>query len=247
MSTNNPKGPASLGLVMIKKEKLSREKISISRLKKKFVFIFDHPDVRMENTKNFILYKISFMRYWLSILFLLPNFIGFAQASFGSLREQIQGFTHQKNMSTEVCFLLDLRIHNGKKRFFVYDIQKDSILQSGLVTHGDCGERYLSTVRYSNQPGSQCSSVGRYKVGVTYRGIFGKSYRLHGLDSSNSNALKRALVIHSHSCIPETEIYPDQICNSQGCTTVAPAFLKTLSSYIDRRKKPILLWVLDRR
>ncbi len=187
------------------------------------------------------------MRYWLSILFLLPQFTGSAQPSFGSLREQIQVYTHQKNMSTQVCFLLDLSIHNGKKRFFVYDMQKDSILQSGLVTHGDCRERYLSNVRYSNQPGSQCSSVGRYKVGITYQGIFGKSYRLHGLDSSNSHALKRALVIHSHTCIPETEIYPDQICNSQGCTTVAPTFLKTLSSYIDRSKKPILLWVLDRR
>lgn len=187
------------------------------------------------------------MRLGLSILFLLVQFTGSTQSSFGFLREQIKVFTNRQSMSTHVCFLLDLSIHNGKKRFFVYNIQKDSILQSGLVTHGDCGERYLSTVRYSNQPGSQCSSAGRYRVGATYKGIFGKSYRLHGLDSSNSYALKRALVIHSHTCIPENEIYPNQICNSQGCTTVAPAFLKILSSYIDRSKKPILLWVLDRR
>lgn len=187
------------------------------------------------------------MRLGLSILFLLVQFTGSTQSSFGFLREQIKVFTKRQSMSTQVCFLLDLSIHNGKKRFFVYDIQKDSILQSGLVTHGDCGERYLSTVRYSNQPGSQCSSAGRYRVGASYKGIFGKSYRLHGLDSSNNHALKRALVIHSHTCIPETEIYPDQICNSQGCTTVSPSFLKTLSSFIDRSKKPILLWVLDRR
>lgn len=170
-----------------------------------------------------------------------------AQHVFHPYQSQIKQYVLQKKMDTRICFLLDLTIHNGKKRFFVYDIEKDSILHAGLVTHGDCRERYLSDVRYSNQPGSQCSSAGRYKVGVQYKGIFGKSYRLHGLDSSNSNALKRALVIHSHACIPETEIYPDQICNSQGCTTVAPAFLKTIGSYIDSSRKPILLWVLDRR
>lgn len=169
------------------------------------------------------------------------------QQIFHSYQSQIKQYTHQKEMNDRICFLLDLSIHNGKKRFFIYDIQKDSILHAGLVTHGDCREQYLSDVRYSNQPGSQCSSAGKYKVGVQYKGIFGKSYRLHGLDSSNSNALKRALVIHSHKCIPEKEIYPDQICNSQGCTTVAPSFLTTISSYIDQSRKPILLWVLDRR
>lgn len=183
------------------------------------------------------------------VLIISINIINYAhsQSRFSELSTDIKLFNQKNHFNTRICFLLDLQIHNGKKRFFVYDIQQDSILQSGLVTHGDCGEPYLSNVRYSNQPGSQCSSAGRYKVGVTYQGIFGKSYRLHGLDSSNSHALKRALVIHSHTCIPETEIYPNQICNSQGCTTVAPAFLKTLSSFIDRSKKPILLWVLDRR
>jgi len=170
-----------------------------------------------------------------------------AQHIFFPYQSQIKQYVIQKKMNDRICFLIDLNIHNGKKRFFVYDIQKDSILHAGLVTHGDCKERYLSDVRYSNQPGSQCSSVGKYKVGVQYKGIFGKSYRLHGLDSTNNNALKRAVVIHSHDCIPEKEIYPNQICNSQGCATVAPAFLTTISSYIDQSKKPILLWVLDRR
>lgn len=187
------------------------------------------------------------MRYWPVILLLLTQGVSSAQQSFTSIQQHIQTYTSKQKMNTRICFLLDLTIHNGKKRFFVYDIQKDSILHAGLVTHGDCRERYLSEVRYSNQPGSQCSSAGRYKVGVEYKGIFGKSYRLHGLDSSNNNALKRAVVMHSHECIPEKEIYPDQICNSQGCPTVAPAFLRTISSYIDKSEKPILLWILDRR
>lgn len=201
----------------------------------------------MENMASFILDETIAMKCFVFAMFLLITYRVQAQEVFSSLRPAIQSFTRQQKMNPQICFLLDLQIHNGKKRFFVYDSQKDSILHVGLVTHGDCREQYLSEVRYSNKAGSQCSSVGRYKVGVRYKGIFGKSYRLHGLDSSNSNALKRALVIHSHECIPEKEIYPDQICNSQGCTTVAPAFLQTLSNYIDQSKQPILLWVLDRR
>lgn len=187
------------------------------------------------------------MRTGLVILFLLYSSVLSAQNPFTAIRAKARSFVQQQKMNKQICFLIDLQLHNGKNRFFVYDIQKDSILHAGLVTHGDCRERYLSDVRYSNQTGSQCSSAGRYKVGVQYKGIFGKSYRLHGLDSSNSNALKRAIVIHSHECIPEKEIYPNQICNSQGCATVAPSFLTTISSYIDQSHKPILLWVLDRR
>ncbi len=181
------------------------------------------------------------------ILFLLNGYALEAQNQLSAIQTEVRTFVQQKKMNSRICFLIDLQLHNGKNRFFVYDIQNDNILHAGLVTHGDCRVQYLSDVRYSNQPGSQCSSVGRYKVGVQYKGIFGKSYRLHGLDNTNSNALKRALVIHSHECIPEKEIYPDQICNSQGCTTVAPSFLTTISGYIDQSKKPILLWVLGRR
>ena len=187
------------------------------------------------------------MKYGFVILFMLNGFALQAQNLLPVIKSEVKTFVLQQKMNTQICFLIDLQLHNGKKRFFVYDIQKDSILHAGLVTHGDCRERYLSDVRYSNQPGSQCSSVGRYKVGVQYNGIFGKSYRLHGLDSTNSNALKRTVVIHSHECIPEKEIYPNQICNSQGCATVAPSFLTTISNYIDQSKKPILLWVLGRR
>ncbi|MEO8172503.1 MAG: murein L,D-transpeptidase catalytic domain-containing protein [Sediminibacterium sp.] len=143
-----------------------------------------------------------------------------------------------------VCFLIDLSVHNGRKRFFVFDLQKQKVLNSGLVTHGSCNTRYLSQVQYSNKPGCGCSSYGKYRVGGLYKGIFGDSYKLYGLDSSNSNAYNRYIVLHSHSCVPDAEIFPNQICNSQGCTTVSPAFLKELKVVMAKKKKPVLLWVI---
>jgi hypothetical protein len=147
--------------------------------------------------------------------------------------------------STNICFLIDLSKPSGKPRFFVYNFRDSAISRSGLVTHGSCNKLFLSTIIYSNKPGSGCSSFGRYRVGRFYKGIFGDSYRLYGLDSSNSNAFERNIVLHSHRCIPEKEIYPGQICNSQGCTTVSPVFLQELKKLILNEKKPILLWVLQ--
>ncbi len=169
------------------------------------------------------------------------------QKSFQYLKKEITSFTQQKGLDQQICFLLDLSLHNGKKRFFVYDINNDKIVQAGLVAHGNCLSEYLPTVMYSNVNGSQCSSFGRYKIGMRYTGMYGKAYKLHGLDSSNSNAYDRSIVLHANTCIPEQETHPDQICNSQGCTTVAAGFLKTLSTYIQKSRKPILLWVLAPR
>ena len=154
-------------------------------------------------------------------------------------------FCQQKGYDTTVCFLLDLSIHNGRKRFFVCDMRQTAILKAGLVTHGSCNTRYLSNVLYSNKPGCGCSSAGKYRVGGFYKGDFGDAYKLYGLESSNSNAYYRAIVLHSHSCVPDAEIYPNQICNSQGCTTVSPIFLKELETIIAAKKKPILLWVFQ--
>ncbi|MFN3666358.1 MAG: murein L,D-transpeptidase catalytic domain-containing protein [Sediminibacterium sp.] len=170
-----------------------------------------------------------------------------AQTRFANLQPTIKNFIQQQKMEDRFCFLVDLQLHNGKKRFFIYDILKDSILNAGMVTHGSCREYYLSDVRYSNQPGSECSSKGKYKIGPQYYGLFGKSYKLFGLDSTNNNAFKRSVVLHAHSSIPDKESYPNQIPNSQGCPTVSPYFLGLLSKYITQSKKPILLWVLDRR
>lgn len=154
-------------------------------------------------------------------------------------------FCRNKGYDTSVSFLLDLTLPNGRKRFFICDIKNNKIINSGLVTHGSCNSRYLSQVQYSNTQGCGCSSYGKYKVDSLYKGKFGDAFKLYGLDSSNSNAYNRFIVLHSHSCVPDIEVYPNQICNSEGCTTVSPAYLKKLASVITTRTRPILLWVFQ--
>jgi hypothetical protein len=161
------------------------------------------------------------------------------------IASQARDFVKQQRYNLSICFLVDLSLNSGLSRFFVFDLAKDSVVEKGLVAHGHCKELIQHSIKFSNDPGCNCSSAGRYKVSSKYAGRFGTAYKLIGLDSSNSNAYSRAIVLHGHSCIPDIESYPDPICRSEGCPTVSPAFLKNLSSRIDVSANPILLWVFQ--
>jgi hypothetical protein len=149
-------------------------------------------------------------------------------------------YTKQHQYNTQYCFMADMKIESGKKRFFVYNIKKDSIELAGLVTHGS-GKEISNSIQFSNTEGSLCTSLGKYKIGSSYHGKFGLAFKLYGLENSNSNAFTRFVVLHAHSCVPNEEIAPLPICESWGCPTVAPAFLTELKKYIDQSEKPILL------
>ena len=156
---------------------------------------------------------------------------------------EIASYAEQKGYSTKYCFLIDMGLPSGRNRFFVYDLKKKSVAYSGLVAHGSCNERFISQARFSNTNNSGCSSPGKYKVGAFYRGQYGESFRLHGLDQSNSNAFQRGVVIHGYDCVPDEEIYPRVLCNSLGCPMVSYNFFDRLSGIIRQSEKPILLWV----
>ncbi|MDZ4793233.1 MAG: murein L,D-transpeptidase catalytic domain family protein [Bacteroidota bacterium] len=153
-------------------------------------------------------------------------------------------FVRKKGFNDQFCFLLDMGLPSGQNRFFIYDFKKDTLQMAGLVAHGNCFEYWLEGRRYSNVVGSGCTSLGKYKIGNSYTGKFGYSYKLHGLDSSNSNAFERTVVLHSHRCIPEAEV-TDEICQSNGCPTVSPNLLVQLKKIIDNSKKPVLLWAYN--
>lgn len=148
---------------------------------------------------------------------------------------------HQFNKTT--CFLLDMRLPSGKYRFFVYNLTSDSIEKQGLVTHGSGSIGEANKLIFSNTANSNCTSIGKYKIGNAYAGKFGLAYKLYGLDNTNSNAFERFIVLHSFECVPDHEVAPQPICVSLGCPTVSTSFLQLLKTYLDKSSKPILLWI----
>lgn len=153
-------------------------------------------------------------------------------------------FVKQKGFDTSVTFLIDMSMPASHKRFFIYDLARNTIQNSGLVTHGNCNQYWLEGRKYGNEVGCGCTSLGKYKIANSYYGRFGLAYKLHGLDKTNSNAFKRYVVLHAHSCVPDTEV-PEEICQSNGCPTVSPQFLEKLTTVIKNSGKPVLLWIYD--
>lgn len=158
--------------------------------------------------------------------------------------EEAKVFTKAKLYNDQICFLVDMSLPSGHNRFFVCDLKKDTIQNAGLVTHGRCNQLWMNGRKYSNVPGCGCTSLGKYKIGYSYKGRFGLAYKLYGLDKTNDNAFKRYVVLHAHECVPENEVM-DEICQSDGCPTVSPDFLRELKPIIDQSSKPILLWIFE--
>lgn len=156
---------------------------------------------------------------------------------------EVRRYVGRKGFNLRYCFLVDMRVPSGKNRFFVYDLKGDSVVIAGLVAHGSGGSIFSEHPTFSNDEGSGCTSLGRYRVGFPYRGQFGRAYKLYGLDATNDHAFARNVVLHSYWQVPERETYPAPICNSLGCTMVAPGFLARLGPLIDGASRPILLEV----
>lgn len=157
---------------------------------------------------------------------------------------EVKRFVQQKGYNDAICFLADMSLYSGQNRFFVYNLKKDTLQNSGLVTHGRCNEDWLEGRKYGNTVGCGCTSLGKYKVGYSYSGKFGLAYKLYGLDKTNDKAFDRFVVLHAHDCVPETEV-KDDICQSDGCPTVSKNFLQYLNQIIKASKKPVLLWIYE--
>ncbi len=161
-------------------------------------------------------------------------------------------FCKQKGYNTRYCILIDMSVPSGIKRFMVWDFEKKNILLSGLVSHG-CGRNPWSGVwskdkpSFSNKDGSHCTALGKYVIhgrGYSNWGMHVK-YFLSGLDTSNSNSLKRQVVLHSWERVPEKEVYPDGTPEGWGCPAISNNNMKQVDTLLQKQHKCLLLWIYN--
>lgn len=173
--------------------------------------------------------------------------IGVAQYSSEQLilyAKELKLYAKKNGFDTTYAFLGNMGMLSNRKRFFVVNLVTMQIEMTGLVSHGRGSGSSMFDKQYSNQEGSKCTSLGRYKISGKYKGGYGLAYKMKGLDSTNKNAYQRNIVLHSMNCIPDIEnIMP--ACVSDGCPAVSTKFLSLLTKIIDSRKKPVLLWLFD--
>ena len=145
------------------------------------------------------------------------------------------------NYNNEIAFFVDMEIMSGKNRFFIYDLKKNKIIDQGLVAQG-FGSRIdpNGKLKFSNENNSLCTSLGKYSVGNSYHGQYGKAYKLHGLDATNNNALVRNIVLHKNVKIPYEE-QDKPIGYSFGCPMVNDIYYSRIEKLIDNSKRNIVL------
>ena len=173
-----------------------------------------------------------------------------AVKDYNSFHKEAKEFCKENQYNEDYYFLVDLSVHSGKNRFFIYDFKKNAVTKSYMVSHG-CGDnRWGATAtkekpQISNEFDSHCSSLGKYVIldrGVSQWGIK-VNYILQGKENTNSNARNRAIVLHSWEAVPEKEVYPEGTPEGWGCPAVSNESMKEIDELLKTNKK-VLMWII---
>ena len=149
-----------------------------------------------------------------------PRLMSRAMTSLGRHRGQVR--------NADIIAIADFSQASKNKRFHLVDIVS-GVTTSMLVAHGRGSDPAHSgwLQQFSNADGSYASCSGAFVTGAEYFGKHGRSMRLDGLDASNSNALERAIVVHTAPYVTEAMARETgKIGRSQGCFAVTEADLQ---------------------
>jgi len=98
---------------------------------------------------------------------------------------------------TDIVAVADYALPSTLPRFHFANLERGTV-RSFLVAHGRGSDPehdgFLKT--FSNVPNSYATSRGAYVTAEWYKGKYGTSIRLLGVEADNSKALERAIVLH---------------------------------------------------
>jgi hypothetical protein len=94
-----------------------------------------------------------------------------AKKDYSPFHNEARAYCKAQNFNEDYYFLIDLSVHSGKNRFFIYDFKADKISDENLVTHGSCdqfegNDTKWEKAKFSNRNNSHCSSKGKYRIGI---------------------------------------------------------------------------------
>lgn len=154
-------------------------------------------------------------------------------------------FARRHNMNEHYVLFVNYTIPSGKPRLFVWDFENKRIVATSYVMHGPGGGSTDKKPRFSNRPGSNCSSLGRFLVTKDRGTKLKRSFRLKGMDFDNQTAYARGLMIHSSMWVDShcwMDYIPLHSPSCKGCVTVSSRGMSYLWELINNEKKPLLLW-----
>jgi hypothetical protein len=166
------------------------------------------------------------------------------ELNYSALETGLKGYiklqSERKIAKDSYLTVIDMSLSANANRFFLIDIRNKKIIHKSIVAHGrNSGGEYARS--FSNKVGSFKSSIGFYRTGETYQGKHGLSLRLDGLEYSNNNARKRAIVIHAADYVSEVFIKNNgRLGRSLGCPSLPQ---KNYDKVVDKIKNGSLLFI----
>ena len=156
--------------------------------------------------------------------------------------------SHQE-YEQEYAVFVDFMRKSMRDRFFVVDMNCRKIMFSDRVAHGLGGNSTADKPEFSNEIGSNCSSLGFYKIAEQdkmkrYPNL--DCFRLDGLSKTNSNARKRGILIHrgvGAGIVPFDLPFSLPLSHdSEGCFATTGRAMKYLEKMKKAVKKPLILY-----
>lgn len=129
----------------------------------------------------------------------------FASVAAGSPRDRILFDIAKRELlragnaiwKSDIVGIADFGLHSAKPRFHFVNLERGEV-QSYHVSHGTGSDPQHDgwLKQFSNTEGSNATSRGAYVTWEWYKGRYGTSVRLGGLDETNNAALQRYIVMH---------------------------------------------------
>lgn len=126
---------------------------------------------------------------------------------------------------TDIVGVADFGLPSSRPRLHFANLE-DGSMRSYLVAHGRGSDPEHDgwLKNFSNLPDSQATSRGGFLTCEWYTGKYGTSIRLVGMENDNSEALNRAIVMHSAWYAEAAMIDKwGKLGRSEGCFAMSPA------------------------
>ncbi len=161
--------------------------------------------------------------------------------------EKALSFAKKHHLNEKYALFVNYGIPSGKPRLFLWDFERNKVIATCHVMHGNGGGSTEERPRFSNWPGSKCSALGRFRVCKNEHGksMGNRSYRIKGLDIDNLLAYNRGLMIHPAKHVNKNmwrKYIPLNEVACKGCVTVSSAGMNEISHVVNKEKKELLLW-----
>lgn len=139
---------------------------------------------------------------------------------------------------------VDFSIPSGKPRLFVYE--DGQCIDRSLCPHGNGKGNTILKPKFSNEIGSKCSSLGRFRI--VGSGKMSNGYDcliLKGLEKSNSNAYVRHIYIHKSKLVDVCKygvfpLYLPLTDASNGCFAVSSSCYNTIKNLYNQNNNIII-------